>query len=377
MHHVLSFALWASVSVVLLGAGPALAAIEISYGEAAPVLVQDVYQRDGVAFIAIDEVLHILGLNGQWDDVAHVYRIDMPDGVAVISPGSDYLRIDGRAVALTHRPRFIDGKLRVSETFLVEQFTPLLHLPLRLRNLDPVAPASPQSPIDELFALLLQQHPKTAADSDWVVAIDPGHGGQDAGTIGKDGTTERVVNLGVAEQLHKLLKMRRGTPVVMTRDADYAMSASQRYEAVAGGHADLLLSLHAQTHSSPQAQGIMLFVAPETVAPAAAMRHSPGVAGESTSRHLADALREALVSAGYPVSPLQERVLLPLGQGNLPRVLIEMGYLSNDADLGRLTDPAGQALLAKALYDGLEAFLKSYQEMQESADEPSQPAAPQ
>jgi N-acetylmuramoyl-L-alanine amidase len=377
MHRVFSLSLWFSLAAGLFGAAPALAAIEISHGDAPPVVIQDVYQRDGVAFIAIDEVLNVLGLTGQWDNVAHVYRIEMPGGAAVISPGSNYLRLDGQAVTVAHRPRFIDGKLRVSETFLTEQFAPFMRLPLQVRNLNPVAPPPPQNSIDELFALLLQQHPKTAADSEWVIAIDPGHGGQDAGTIGMDGTTERTVNLAVAEQLQKLLKMRRGAPVVMTRDADYAMVTSQRYEAVASGQADLLLSLHAQTHYSPRAQGIMLFVAPETVAPAAAMSNPPaGVAGESASRHLAEALREALIAAGYQVAPIQQRALLPLGQGNLPRVLVEMGYLSNETDLARLRDPSSQTLLARALYEGLEAFLKSYQDLQESSDESNQPVPP-
>jgi N-acetylmuramoyl-L-alanine amidase len=69
--------------------------------------------------------------------------------------------------------------------------------------------------------------------------------------------------------------------------------------------------------------------------------------------------------------------LRPLGLGNLPRVLIEMGYLTNDADLIRLRDPAHQAQLARALFDGLETFLKNYQNLQESQDEPGQPPAQQ
>jgi len=378
MHRAHLFALWIFSAVALMPAAPASAAIEISRGDAPPVLVQDVYQRDGAAFVAIDEVLGIFGLTGQWDNVAHVYRIETPQGTAVISPGSNYLRLGERTVKVTHRPRFISGKLRVSETFLSEQFAPLLHLPLQLRNLDPVAPPPPQSPLDELFALLLQQRPKSAADSQWVVAIDPGHGGQDAGAIGKDGTTERTVNLAVAEQLLKLLKMRREAPVIMTRDADYAVGAAQRHEAVTSGQADVLLSLHAQAHFSPLAQGVMLFVAPETVPPVFPSGEAPsGVPGVNASRYLAEALRTALLAAGLQVPPILERALLPLGEGNLPRVLIEMGYLSNEADLARLRDSAHQRLLARALYDGLETFLKSYQDLQESPDGSSQPASPQ
>jgi N-acetylmuramoyl-L-alanine amidase len=368
-----------SLAALLLWATPSFAAIEIGRADQSLVTIRDVYQRDGVAFVAIDEVLSVVGFSGQWDNVAHLYRIETPKGQAVISPGSSYLRLGERAVRVEHRPRFIDGKLRVSETFLVEQFAPFLDLPLKLNNLNPAAPPPPESPLDQLFSLLLLQRPKAAVDSQWVVAIDPGHGGQDSGAIGKGGATEQAINLAVAQQLQKLLKMRRGAPVVMTRDADYAVHQTQRLEAVTRGQADVLLSLHSQAYFSPFAQGITLYVAPEKAAavPAGVAQEAPpaGVPGVNASLRLAEALREAFVAGGYVVAPIQERSLLPLGQGNLPRVLVEMGFLGNDADLARLQDPVQQQLLAQVLFNGLEAFLKKYQNLQESSNEPAQSPA--
>lgn len=359
----------------LLWATPALAVIEIARTGNPPVIIQDVYQRDGVAFVAIDEVLNVLGLSGQWDNVAHLYRIETPKGQAVISPGSSYLRLGERAVKVEHRPRFIDGKLRVSEPFLVERFAVFLDIPLELKNLNPVAPPPPETPLDELFSLLLLQRPKAATDSQWVVAIDPGHGGQDAGAMGKDGATEQEVNLAVAVQLQKLLKMRRGSPVIMTRDADYAVSQGQRLEAVTRGQADVLLSLHSQAHSSPVARGVVLFISPDTatVPPDGSPEGviPAGVPGMNASLQLAGSLQGALVAAGFQVAPIQERRLLPLGQGNLPRVLVEMGFLSNEADLVRLHDPGRQQQLAQALFSGLESFLKKYQNLQEPPHEPA------
>lgn len=367
--------------VFLFAAGPATAAIEISRTDGSPMVIQDVYQRDGVAFVAIDEVLGILGLSGQWDNVAHLYRIETSKGQAIISPGSSYLRVGERAVKVAQRPRFIDGKLRVSEQFLAEQFLPMLDSPLQLKNLNPAAPPPPESPLDQLFSLLLLQRPKAAVDSQWVVAIDPGHGGQDAGAIGKDGATEQTVNLAVALQLQKLLKMRRGAPVVMTRDADYAVAPAQRLEAVARGQADVLLALHAQASFSPAAQGIMLFIAPDTAvvepvetAPGSAPVAVPAV---NASRQLAEALHGAFTAAGYRVAPVQERALLPLGHGNLPRVLIEMGYLTNAGDLARLRDLAQQQLLAQVLFNGLEAFQKNFQDLQEPSNGSESPATQQ
>ena len=361
----------------LLAGSLAGAAIEISRPGRPAVTIADVYKRDGVAFVAIDEVLAALGLSGAWDNVEHLYRITTPQGVAVISPGSDYLRFGERALKVEHRPRFLDGKLRVAEAFLTEQLLPLLDLPVQVNNLDPPVPPPPESPLDQLFSLLLLQRPKAALDSQWVVAIDPGHGGHDTGALGKDGTTEQAVNLAVARQLQKMLKMRRGAPVVMTRDADYSVSLPQRLETVTRGQADVLLALHTQAGFSPLAQGVMLFVAPETAVPLTAAAASEPAPGSNASRQLAEALRNAFVAAGFQVAPIQERPLLPLGQGNLPRVLVEMGYLSNELELGRLRDPIRHQLLAQALFNGLETFLRSYQNLQEPLDEPNQPATQQ
>lgn len=372
-----------AVATCLLLAQPARAALQFLYGDAPPAIIEDVYLRDGVAFVAIDEVLSILGLSGQWDDVAHVYRFETESGVATISPGSRYLRLGKNFVKVAQKPRFIDGKLRVSEPFLAEQLAPLLSRPLHVRNLDPAPPpeAKPtDNPLEQFFSQLLQQPPKVADDSQWIVAIDPGHGGQDAGAIGTEGSTEQTINLEIALQLQKLLKMRRGTPVIMTRDADYAVGAIQRHEIVARGQSNVLLSLHAQASFSPLAQGVMLFIAPPVSlvsgqdVPREPTPDSQAVVDDS--RQLAGALRDALVDAGYQVAPIEERALLPLGQGNLPRVLVEMGYLSNEADLARLRDPVRQALLANALFIGLEAFKNQYQE-QPAPHEPDQSTAPQ
>lgn len=369
------------LSAVFLSGNPASAAIELRRGDSPPQVIQDVYQRDGVAFVAIDEVLGIFGLSGQWDNTKHVYRITTPDGVATLSPGSNYLRYGERTAKIEHRPRFIDGKLRVSEAFLADQLPSLLDAPLKVKNLDPVAPPPREGPLDQLFSLLLLQRPKATVDSQWVVAIDPGHGGQEVGAVGKNGVSEQAINLAVAVNLQKLLKMRRGAPVVMTRDGDYAVTPAQRLEAVTRGQADLLLSLHAQSGFSPDAQGIMLFIAPDTVVPAAtaaAAGDAPAaIPAVNASRQLAEMLREALAAAGYRVAPVQERALLPLGQGNLPRVLVEMGYLTNAGDLARLRDPAQQQVLAQVLFNGLEAFQKQFQDLQESSNEPDQSAPSQ
>ena len=77
---------------------------------------------------------------------------------------------------------------------------------------------------------------------------------------------------------------------------------------------------------------------------------------DKDSLKLAKSLSAALRDAGLNVHAVSEAPLFPLGQGDLPTVLVEMGYLTNQADKMLLNEEEGQKKLAKALYSGLESF---------------------
>lgn len=344
---------------LLLLPAAAAALVEIGRAGQAAVVIEEVYQREGTSFIAIDDVLSALGVDGDWDSVAHVYKIRTPQGWAVISPGSQFLKIGEDFVPIAHRPRFIDGKLRVSETFILEQLAPLLPEPLSYRNHNPPTPVVSEDPLDRLFAFLLRRKPQTEDPSQWVVALDPGHGGLDTGAIGPDGSKEKAVNLAVAGRVERLLKMHQDAPVLLTRDSDYAVGAEQRLQTVVQGKADVLLSLHAQAFFAPQPHGVMLFIQPETEQSLAA-----GMTGVPASRQLAEALRAALLAAGFTVADILEQPVRPLGHGDLPRVLVEMGSLSHPGDLAMLHDPVRQQDLARALFDGLQDFFENAKDNQ-------------
>jgi len=334
-----------------------LARVEIGRPGSEPTIIEDVYQREGTVFISVDEVLAALALEGDWDSVRHLYAIRTPHGQVVISPGSQFLRLGDNFVPIVHRPRFIDGKLRVSEDFVLRQLAPLLTVPIRYRNHEPPAATPEEDPLDRLFAFLLRKKPSVGNARQWVVALDPGHGGQDTGVLAGDGRKEKTVNLAVAQRLEKILKMHQDAPILLTRNDDYAVDADQRLVAVGEGEADVLLSLHAQSYPVPDVHGVTLYVQPETE------RDAPeGLRGENASRQLATALQQSLREAGFAVNAIRERPVLPLGRGDLPRVLGEMGYLTNPEDLAMLFDPQRQQDLARALFNGLQKFFNKHQE---------------
>lgn len=352
----LTLQLCSLVTFLLAVVLPASALVEVGRPGKEPLVIEDVYSREGTAFVSVDDVMSALALEGEWNSVAHVYVIKTPHGHAVISPGSQFLKLGDNFIPISHRPRFIDGRLRISEVFLLKQLAPLLTEPVYYRNHNPPpAPLQSEDPLDRLFAFLLRKKEPVADGSKWTVSIDPGHGGEDSGSLGLNGSKEKAVTLAVGQRLEKLLKMHQDAPVVMTRDGDYALDMERRLEIIAQGQSDLMISLHAQAFFSEDASGINLYVQPQTE------RDVPdGLVVENSSLKLAQTLREQLQKSGFDVNGIKELPNYPLGRGDLPRVLVEMGSLSNAIDLTTLQDPMRQQDIARALFDGLQAFFNSF-----------------
>jgi N-acetylmuramoyl-L-alanine amidase len=343
---VLNFALLFSFFLFFAPA-PIHAAVELAIGERESVIIEEVYLREGVAFLPIDEVLQALQLSGSWDSVAHVYRIRTPRGTAVISPGSQFMRLGERYIPLGSPPRFIDGKLRVAEEFLSRHLPGLLNEPLYYRNLQPiVSNTAPASTLDRFFAFILRKKETVTEPVLRGLAIDPGHGGEDPGALGAGGLKEKDVTLEVARRLERLLKMRLDIPVFLTRSGDYAITSQQRVETAARPEVDVLLLLHAQASFSPQVHGPTLFVRTDAA----------GDGEQVDSLRLARHLAAAMGNAGLGHAVIRQAPLLPLGRGDLPTVLVELGYLSNSQDQALLGNAQGWDRYADALFAGLRAF---------------------
>jgi len=342
-----------------LSAVPVSASVELALGTRAPSTVQEVYYRDGVSFLAIDDVLPVFGLKGHWDSVDHVYDIATPFGTGVISPGSQYLRIGERFIPLKHMPRFIDGRLRVDEDFVSEELPGLLGVSVYYRNLNPPAPtpAEDETSLGRFFSFLLQKKEADSGPSLRGVVLDPGHGGQDTGSLGLDSSKEKAVDLEVAKGLEKQIKMQLGIPVYLTRDNDYALTAEQRVEPAARPDVDVLLQLHAEASFSPDTSGIFLFVRPQEEFKGGAVP-----ADQGASMALAKSLKAALEEQGLTVRKIVPAPLLPLGRGNLPTVLVEMGFLTNAGDVALLTKAEERNRLVMGLYNGLKTFADEQKE---------------
>lgn len=346
-----------TVFVILLFSHPVVAAVELAAEGKRPVRIEEVYWQDGAYFIAVDDILGVFGIRGRWDSVSHTYSFSTPRGTAVISPGSHYVKIGNRFLPLEQRPRFVDNRLRISEDFLTKHLPDLLNTGVYYRNLTPQAAAAreDESPLDRLFAFLLNRERPQNAVGLRAVAIDPGHGGLDTGSIGLNATREKEVVFDTARHLERIIKMRLGIPVYLSRDGDYALNDQQRLTQASRTDVDALISLHAQASFRPSAQGIALVVRPREESEGMSLE-----AAQGGSMKLALHLAGSLEQAGFRVAGIYQAPLLPLGRGNLPTVLVELGYLSNPDDHARLTDAASQEALAQALFAGLKSFSEDH-----------------
>lgn len=346
-------------------ADPLFAAVEISSRGESPVRLNDVYQQAGVPYVAVEDALDAVGLTGHWNSIKHTFRIRTKRGWAEISPASSFLKIADDYYPLQEKPRFIDGRLRVTDSFILNQMSLLVGRPVYLRNLDPdIDTVTDEEPngLEQLFAFLLNKKIKRDGPQIRAVAIDPGHGGLDTGSIAVNGFKEKTVNMKVAEKLTKQLKMKLGVPIYLSRDGDYELSLEQRLAPASKEDVDIWLLLHAQASLSPTPQGVNLFVRPDEESLLATPDEVGTEAEVNVSLQLAEQLALALRETGIEVNGIYPSPLLSLGRGSLPTVQVELGYLSHPEELKSLQDDQYQERLAQALYQGIRGYAKSKKE---------------
>ncbi len=216
-----------------------------------------------------------------------------------------------------------------------------------------------------------------------VIAIDPGHGGTDPGAEADD-IRESDLVLEFAHRLRDLLVASGKCEVVLTRSDDSLLSLDARLSVARAAEADVLISLHADALVDPDAaSGIVIYRLDPDAAEAAnrrlTERHGPddrltGVdladAEQDVNMALLDlarqdvgpratALSSSLVgtfqSSELVVNSRPERMgdFAVLKAADIPSVLIELGFLSTEADLKRLTSEDWQTRVAEAIRDGL------------------------
>lgn len=228
-----------------------------------------------------------------------------------------------------------------------------------------------------------QPHPQR----DIIIAIDPGHGGEDPGAIGPGGTREKDIVLELGRRLAALVNSAPGFKAVLIRDGDYYLGLRQRTQLAREQKADFFVSVHADAFTSPRPQGSSVYALSQRGATSETAQWLAdsenrsdligGVDGSLSLRDKDQVLRGVLLdltmtatlndslSIGGQVleqlgrvnqlhkSRVEQAGFMVLKSPDIPSLLIEVGFISNPDEERRLRDPVHQQGLATAIFSGL------------------------
>lgn len=216
------------------------------------------------------------------------------------------------------------------------------------------------------------------------IVIDAGHGGHDSGTLGPDGVDEKNVALDVALRLGHLLHQRLGADVIYTRTTDKFVPLEERTAIANRAHADLFISIHANSSSDPQVRGVETYYlnftsSPDAVAVAArenaASNHSVYELSDlvrkialsdkiDESRVLAQDVQQSLYggleagNAGLKDRGVKQAPFVVLIGAHMPSILAEISFLTNPEDAFEMSQPAYQKRIAESLYRGVARYVQ-------------------
>jgi len=221
-----------------------------------------------------------------------------------------------------------------------------------------------------------------------LLMIDPGHGGRDPGAIGRVGTHEKDITLDIARRMADALSGRPGITCKLTRDEDVFLPLEERVRVGRDAHADLFLSVHADSAPNMEARGLSVY----TLSPKAS---------DDFSKHLADHENEADMMGGMDLPPADKEVtsilmdlaarqtrntaqharanfVQALGRNwpllerpmraanfvvlrapDVPSMLVETGFLSNPHDEQILRQPQQREKIARLMARDLSSILDS------------------
>ena len=219
-----------------------------------------------------------------------------------------------------------------------------------------------------------------------LIALDPGHGGEDPGAIGPGRTREKDVVLSIAKRLQRLIDAQPNMRAYLTRDKDYFVPLHVRVQKARRVKADLFISIHADAWIKPSARGSSIYALSQKGATSTSARwlaqkendadliggvnlgsHNKQVAqlllDLSTTAQIADSMRvgsRILKQLGgihrLHKSKVERAGFAVLKAPDIPSILIETAFISNPHEEKLLRSPSHQNKLAKAILTGITGY---------------------
>ncbi len=227
---------------------------------------------------------------------------------------------------------------------------------------------------------------KPVVDRLVTITLDPGHGGEDPGAVGRGGSYEKNVTLAVAKRLKAKIDAEPNMRAVLTRDTDFFVPLHMRVQKARRIQSDLFVSIHADAFVRSDANGSSVFALSESGASSSAARYlaqkenaadlvggvNIDVKDPMLARTLLDLSQTATISDSLK---LGKAVLKEIGGINrlhkgsveqagfavlkapdIPSILIETAFISNPEEERRLNDDAYQDKMAEAILSGMKKY---------------------
>jgi len=261
---------------------------------------------------------------------------------------------------------------------------PAPHPAVTPASLPEVKPAAPETPRKE-------HHPGKP-----IVVIDAGHGGVDPGATSVSGAYEKNIVLALALEVKAALDKDGKVTAILTRDRDIFIPLRERVSIARAAHADLFMSLHADTVTDSDIRGLSVYTLSQTASDAEAQAladkenksdivagidftgESPEVTGILIDLVQRESMNLSAKFAGTVITEVSHDThqllqnthrfagFAVLKAPDVPSVLVETGYLSNERDEQMLRRPEYRAKLAQALARAIEGFLAKQQKVRRS-----------
>jgi N-acetylmuramoyl-L-alanine amidase len=231
-----------------------------------------------------------------------------------------------------------------------------------------------------------------AGKRDIVIVIDPGHGGEDPGAIGPNGLREKQVVLAVSKALKDKINAQKGFKAVLTRESDYYVGLRERMVLARKFNADLLISVHADAFTKPQAKGASVYAlstrgATSEMARWLAKKENSadliggidGLSLDDKDDVLAGVLLDLSSTASLTASlgvgshvlssmskmahlhkkTVQQAGFVVLKSPDIPSILVETGFISNPTEAQRLKSSSYQKQLADSIHKGVIKYFET------------------
>jgi len=219
-----------------------------------------------------------------------------------------------------------------------------------------------------------------------VIALDPGHGGEDPGAIGPSGLREKDVVLAIAMQLRDRINANPSMRAMLTRDADFFVPLHERVKKARRVQADLFVSIHADAFLNPEARGASVFALSQGGASSSAARWmanrenaadlvggvNAAVKDETVMRAMLDMsttaqIKDSLKLGGEVLGQIgkvgklhkgsvEQASFAVLKAPDIPSILVESAFISNPGEEAKLRDPEYRVQLVEALSNGIQRY---------------------